>query len=141
MWNMIYPILMVVGANTIYNISCKSAPANINSFAFLTVTYVIATVSSAVMFFLTSDSKQLLTELSKINWAAIALGIAIVGLEVGYIYVYRAGWKIGVASLVTNITLSCVLLAIGFFVYKDVISFRQLLGVCISAVGLFMLIK
>ena len=141
MWNMIWPLLIVVGANTIYNISTKSTPSDVNAFASLATSYFIAMLGSVVMFFLTSDSKNLLVEISKTNWSALALGIAIVGLEFGYICIYRAGWKIGVASLVANISLACVLLLIGLFVYKEVITLKQLLGMGICAIGLMLIVK
>ena len=141
MWNMIWPLLIVIGANTIYNISTKSTPSDVNAFASLATSYFIAMLGSVVMFFLTSDSKNLLVEISKTNWSALALGIAIVGLEFGYICIYRAGWKIGVASLVANISLACVLLLIGLFVYKEVITLKQLLGMGICAVGLMLIVK
>ena len=141
MWNMIWPLLIVVGANTIYNISTKSTPSDVNAFASLATSYFIAMLGSVVMFFLTSDSKNLLMEISKTNWSALALGIAIVGLEFGYICIYRAGWKIGVASLVANISLACVLLLVGLFVYKEVITLKQLLGMGICAIGLMLIVK
>ena len=141
MWNMIWPLLVVVGANTIYNISTKSTPGDVNAFASLATSYFIATIGSVVMFFLTSDSKNLLMEISKTNWSALALGVAIVGLEFGYICIYRAGWKIGVASLVANISLACVLLLIGLFIYKEVITLKQLLGMGICAIGLILIVK
>lgn len=138
---MLWPVLVVVGANTIYNISTKSTPANVNAFASLAMTYVMATLSSVVLFFLTSDSKNLLAELAKTNWTAYALGIAIIGLEFGYICIYRAGWKIGVASLVANISLACVLLVVGYFFYKEVITLKQLLGMGVCAIGLMLIVK
>ena len=141
MWNMLWPVLVVVGANTIYNISTKSTPANVNAFASLAMTYVMATLSSVVLFFLTSDSKNILAELAKTNWTAYALGIAIIGLEFGYICIYRAGWKIGVASLVANISLACVLLVVGYFFYKEVITLKQLLGMGVCAIGLMLIVK
>ncbi|MBR2071731.1 MAG: EamA family transporter [Phascolarctobacterium sp.] len=141
MWNMLWPVLVVVGANTIYNISTKSTPANVNAFASLAMTYVMAALSSVVLFFLTSDSKNLLAELAKTNWTAYALGIAIIGLEFGYICIYRAGWKIGVASLVANISLACVLLVVGYFFYKEVITLKQLLGMGVCAIGLMLIVK
>ena len=141
MWNMIWPLLIVVSANTIYNISTKSTPSDVNAFASLATSYFIAMLGSVVMFFFTSDSKNLLVEISKTNWSALALGIAIVGLEFGYICIYRAGWKIGVASLVANISLACVLLLIGLFVYKEVITLKQLLGMGICAIGLMLIVK
>jgi len=138
---MLWPVLVVVGANTIYNISTKSTPANVNAFASLAMTYVMAALSSVVLFFLTSDSKNLLAELAKTNWTAYALGIAIIGLEFGYICIYRAGWKIGVASLVANISLACVLLVVGYFFYKEVITLKQLLGMGVCALGLMLIVK
>jgi len=141
MWNMLWPVLVVVGANTIYNISTKSTPANVNAFASLAMTYVMAALSSVVLFFLTSDSKNLLAEITKTNWTAYALGIAIIGLEFGYICIYRAGWKIGVASLVANISLACVLLVVGYFFYKEVITLKQLLGMGVCALGLMLIVK
>jgi len=141
MWNMLWPVLVVVGANTIYNISTKSTPANVNAFASLAMTYVMAALSSVVLFFLTSDSKNLLAELAKTNWTAYALGIAIIGLEFGYICIYRAGWKIGVASLVANISLACVLLVVGYFFYKEVVTLKQLLGMGVCALGLMLIVK
>ena len=138
---MLWPVLVVVGANTIYNISTKSTPANVNAFASLAMTYVMAALSSVVLFFLTSDSKNLLAKLAKTNWTAYALGVAIIGLEFGYICIYRAGWKIGVASLVANISLACVLLVVGYFFYKEVITLKQLLGMGVCALGLMLIVK
>ena len=138
---MLWPVMVVVGANTIYNISTKSTPANVNAFASLAMTYVMAALSSVVLFFLTSDSKNLLAELAKTNWTAYALGVAIIGLEFGYICIYRAGWKIGVASLVANISLACVLLVVGYFFYKEVITLKQLLGMGVCALGLILIVK
>ncbi len=141
MWNMLWPILIVVAANTVYNISAKSTPATINSFASLSVTYLIGMLCSIVMYFVTSEHKNLLLELSKANWTAYALGVAIVGLEFGFLCVYRAGWKISVANLVASIALACILLIVGFFLYKETLSLRNMLGMGICAVGLILIAK
>ena len=71
MWNMIWPVLIVVGANTIYNISTKSTPSDVNAFASLATSYFIAMLGSVVMFFLTSDGKNLLVELDLVRLASI----------------------------------------------------------------------
>lgn len=92
--------------------------------------------------FLFSQSREAVSlELSKLNWTAPTLGLAVVALEVGYILTYRAGWKINTASLVTNIALAILLLFIGFLFYGEPITGRKLLGVVICGIGLFFLIK
>lgn len=141
MWNMIWPLLVVVGANTVYNISAKSTPADVNSFASLALSYAIGMILSVVMFFITSDSKNLITELTKTNWTALALGVAIVALEFGYICLYRSGWKISVGTLVANISLACVLLVVGILLYKESVSPRQIIGILFSGVGLVLIAK
>ena len=141
MWNMIWPVLIVVAANTVYNISAKSTPENINSFASLSISYVIAAVCSLVLFFVTSENKNIFAEISKTNWSSLLLGAAIVGLEFGYICIYRAGWKISVASLVANISLACVLLVIGLLLYREVLTLRQGIGMGLCAVGMILLVK
>ena len=93
------------------------------------------------MFFITAENKNLVAELSKTNWTALALGIAIVAQEFGYICNYRAGWKISVATLIANISLACVLLVVGVLLYKEVISLKQVAGIIISAAGLILIAK
>ena len=141
MWNLLWPMLIVICANTVYNISTKSTPADINSFASLAVTYTVAAVSSLLLFFITSENRDLAAELTKTNWTAFALGIAIVALEFGFICIYRAGWKISIASLVANISLACILLLVGVLIYRETISARQVIGMLLSAAGLILIAK
>ncbi len=141
MWNMIWPILIVVGSNTVYNIMTKSTPNDVNPFISLALTYVVAAISCVIMFFATSHNKNIITELSKANFTAWALGLAIVGLEVGYIFIYRAGWKVSSASLVANISLAVILLIVGVVLYKEVISVKQLIGMAVCACGLWLIAK
>lgn len=138
---LIWPILLVVGANSFYNICAKSMPNDINAFASLGVTYFVATILCIIMFFSGGSSLKLTTELAKANWTSIILGISIVALEFGYICIYRAGWKIGVASLVANILLACILLLVGVLLYKEAMSLRQVIGMMICGVGLLLIGK
>lgn len=137
MWSMIWPIALVVGVNVFYHITTKSTPEGVNAFASLTITYLVGAAFSAAAFYLMGNS-DFIGELGKTNWTAWALGAIIVGLEFGTICVYRAGWKISVASLVMNIALACVLLAVGLLVYHETVSLRQGLGVLVCLAGIYL---
>jgi len=141
MLNLLWPIIIVVAANTLYNICAKFTPGEIQPMASLAISYFIAGLVSIILFFITSDSKNLAAELHKTNWATLALGIAIVGLEFGYIYVYRVGWNISTGSLVANISLACILLFLGVFVYKESISLQQILGIALCLLGMTLITK
>ena len=126
MFNYLWPILVVIGANTLYNISAKSTPGNVNLFASLTITYLVAAALSMAGFFTTAQSKNIFVEWGNANWTAIVFGFSILGLEFGYINVYRVGWKLSTGSVVANIGLACVLLLVGILFYKEAISVRQI---------------
>ena len=78
-------------------------------------------------------------ELSKVNWTSIVLALALVGLEVGYVFVYRAGWQVSTASVVANIGLACVLLIVGYFLYRENVSIRQIIGIVVCMFGLVLI--
>lgn len=141
MWQMAWPVLVVVGANTLYHTCAKSTPGDISPFASLALTYLIAGAVSFAMFFVTSGQKNILQEMAKANWATYALSASIVFLEFGYICVYRAGWQVSVASLVCNIAVACILLFVGMLVYQEVITPRQLAGILVCGAGLFLISK
>lgn len=141
MLQMLWPILIVIGANTLYHTCAKSTPADISPFASLALTYLIAGIVSVVMFFLTSGQKNLLQEVSKANWATIVLSASIVFLEFGYIYAYRVGWKISAASLVGNISVSCILIFVGLLFFKETITPKQIAGIAVCLAGLLLINK
>jgi drug/metabolite transporter (DMT)-like permease len=55
--------------------------------------------------------------------------------------VYRVGWPVSIASLVSNLAVACVLLFVGLLFYKEAISVRQLLGIFVCFAGLFLINK
>ena len=112
--NSLYPLLMVIAANTFYNISAKSMPENIDPLAGLTVTYFFAMITSIIFYYLIGSGGNAFVEFQKVNWTSYLLGFSIVFLELGYILVYRAGWAINIASLIANIGLALVLVFVGF---------------------------
>lgn len=141
MWNMLWPLLLIVASNTFYHICAKSVPEEAHAFGALTVTYLIGAAVSAAIFVLSVKPANVLTELGKVNWASLVLGFAIVGLEAGNVFLYRAGWKISAGSLSTNICLAIVLLFVGYFLFHEQITARQLIGVAVCAAGLLLITK
>ncbi len=69
----------------------------------------------------------------------MVLGFAVVGLEAGYVYLYRAGWKVSKGSLTANICLAGALLVVGALMYHERISLRQVVGAVVCALGLYLM--
>ena len=138
-WNLIWPILIVILSNTFYNICMKSMPSDVNPFGALMVTYLVAAIISAIIFVYAVGPSNVVFELSKINWTSIILAIAVVGLEVGYVFVYRAGWAVSTASVVANIGLACVLIGVGYLLYREIVSLNQIIGIIVCMAGLILI--
>ena len=114
-------------------------PSDVNPFGALMVTYLGAAIISAIIFSYTVGPSNVVGEMSKVNWTSVVLALAIVGLEVGYVFVYRAGWSVSTASVVANVGLACVLLVVGYMLYRENISFNQILGIVICMIGLILI--
>ena len=139
MWSMIWPLAMVVLSNCLYNICTKSTPQNANAFLSLTVTYLIAAAITASVFFLHGYHGNLITQVKQLNWTAPVLALTLIGLEFGYICVYRAGWKMSVCSITGNTCLAFALLIIGALLYQEVITLKQVVGMAVCVLGLILI--
>ncbi|MBE6752840.1 MAG: hypothetical protein E7559_00550 [Ruminococcaceae bacterium] len=135
------PVIVVVLSNTLYHISAKSAPAEINPFASLSVTYLVGAVASLLMYFVTRTEGSLFDEYHHLNWSSFVLGIAIVGLEAGFLYMYRMGWEISTGQIVTSAVLAAVLIVVGWLFYHEALTLTKVAGIAVCLVGLYLINK
>ena len=138
---MFWPILLIVGADIVYQICAKSTPAAIDPLASLSVTYAVGAVVSAALYFLLGRGGSLVREYTHLNWTAIALGVAIVGLEVGSIYLYKVGWTVSTGPLVKNICVMVAIVLLGALVYRETITPTKLVGIIICLIGVVIINK
>ena len=136
MFAYIWPMALLLLSNTVYQICAKSVPEDINPFASLTVTYMVAAAASTVLFFTLHRGSSLPEEYSRLNWAPFILGIVIVGLEAGWIYAYQAGWQVSTGFIVQSAFLAVALLFVGYLLYHEALTWNKLLGVAICIIGL-----
>ena len=136
MFHYVWPIALVVLSNVVYQICAKSLPNGMNPFASLTITYMVGTLCSVVMYFVSSQNGNLIQEYSKTNWAPFVFGVVLVGLETGWIYAYKAGWQVSTASIVQSAFLAAALIFVGWLLYKEALTWNKMIGVFICLVGL-----
>lgn len=137
----IFSIVMIVASNILYNICQKSTPKGANPFSALLVTYLAAAVLTIVASFFYKTDKGFIESFKDLNWTSVVLGIAIVGLEFGYLLAYRAGWNISIGSLVANIILALLLIPVGIIFYKEGFEPHKIVGVGLCIVGLIVINK
>ena len=131
-----WPIGLIVTSNIFYHICSKQTPQAVHPLASLTVTYLVGALISAALFFLLNRGGSLLGEYRQINWTAFVLGLAIVGLELGCIYMYKLGWNINTGHLTHSALLAIALLFVGYFLYHEALTPSKLLGVVLCLLGI-----
>ena len=104
-----------------------------------TITYLIGAAISTAIFFVTSKGGNILQEWSNANWTMFLLGLSIVGLEAGSIYMYRVGWNINTGYIVKSCFLAAALLIVGYLLYKEQISATKIAGIAVCMIGLFLI--
>ena len=139
MFSYIWPLALVVLSNVLYQICAKSVPNGMHPLASLTVTYTVSAVVSLVLFFVLNRGGNLFKEYAKLNWAPLVFGVVLVGLEVGFIYAYKAGWAVSTAQIVQSAVLAVALLFVGFFLYREPVHWNKIVGVAICLAGLFVI--
>ena len=139
MLSYIWPIALVVLSNVVYQICAKSVPEDMDPLASLTVTYLVSAAASGILFLILNRGGSLLREYSRLNWAPFVFGIVLVGLEVGYIYAYKAGWQVSTASIVQSAFLAAALLLVGTLLYREALTWNKLTGIALCLIGLVFL--
>lgn len=79
--------------------------------------------------------------LSTLNWASYALGATIVGVELGFLLAYRAGWDISVGAVVANALLTAILVPIGLFMFRESLSWSKILGILLCVAGVVLIAR
>ena len=139
MFSYIWPIALVVLSNTVYQVCAKSVPEGMNPLASLTVTYLIGAAVSCAMYYILNRDANLFREIRLTNWAPVVLGFVIVGLEVGFIYAFRAGWQVGVTQIVTSAMVAVILIFVGYLLYHEAITWNKIAGIIICVAGLVLI--
>ena len=132
------PITVAVFANVLYHVASKSIPAEQNAFMGLVVNYATALIASAILFFMTPHEK-ILVEAARSNWACVLMGLAITGVEVSFVMIYRAGGKLSTAALVVNILIALAMLGVGGIFYHEPITPQKIFGAALCIAGVVML--
>lgn len=136
--NYIWPLALVIASNVMYQVCAKSVPGELNPFVSLTVTYSLGAVLSLVLFFVLNRNADIVAEYRKMNWTSFLMGLSVVGLEVGYIYTYKAGWSLSTAQIIQAAILAIILIFVGYFAFKESFTWNKIVGilVCVAGLGL-----
>ena len=132
--------LTVIGM-VLYHLSQKSVPHDANPFLVVVVAYTVGIVLCLPFAVALPGKKSLIESVKASNWAVFTLGAAAALIELGFLLAYRTGWRISIANTATNAAAAMVLIPIGLFVFREQLSWRNLVGLVFCLLGLALVVR
>ena len=138
---MVWPIAIVVLGNVLYHLGQRAIPREANAVVATLAAYLVAMIGTMATIPLLARDVQLSSAWRVLNWSTVLVGIGIVGVELGFLLAYRAGWVLGNASLTANVCVAVILLAVGALVFREPLSATRLTGVGVCLLGLWLVTR
>jgi drug/metabolite transporter (DMT)-like permease len=132
-------IALTIISSGLYHFSQKEIPAGVHPIVSVIVTYAVSLALCFVLLFFIRPEQGIWQAVKQLNWASYVLALSLIGLEVGFLLAYRAGWNIGLAAVLVNVVASLMLVPIAIFFFHDKLSWINIAGVLVCLIGLMML--
>ncbi len=129
---------LAIAATVAYHVILKLTPAGANPLLSLMVTYGAVTVLFGAVLALGPGEFGWRDEVRHVNWTALALAVAIIGLDLGFILLYRSGFEVSLGALVTQTAAAMLLVGIGVLVFRERLSLANGLGIVLCLAGLWL---
>lgn len=129
-------IAVTVASNVLYHIAQKLMPSTANPILALLVAYLAAAAICALLLPLFPLGTSLPLAIRQLNPASLGLALAIVGLELGFLMAYRAGWRITTAGLISNTAVGILLVPVGVAFFRERLTLTNTVGILVCLIGL-----
>jgi len=133
------PLGLTIVSNVVYHLAQKSVPRNADPMLSLVVTYIVALVVTLVFLLMGGLPKE--ASFRTLNWATVATGVAIVGVEIGFLLAYRAGLHVSLGAVTSNVAVALVMLPLGVMLFREHLSPANLAGLVLCLGGLALIVR
>lgn len=118
-----------------YQYFIKHVPSSINPIVSILAMYIAVLIFSAALLPLFPCEGGLLKSVRQLNWLQLALAVSVIMVELGFLLMYRYGWQLGMASIITGAFSNTLLVGIGMAVLGEKLSIFKLIGIFLCILG------
>ena len=132
-------LLLAIVTTVGYHLVMKLTPAAVNPFLSLAASYTLGAAVFLACYALAPDAPPLREALKPLNWTVFGLVIAVVGLDVGFLMLYRTGFDVSLGQILTQSGAALILLVAGVALFREKLSVANLAGVALCVVGFWLI--
>jgi drug/metabolite transporter (DMT)-like permease len=140
-------MVLVVVSNVLYHAAQKSVPRAADPLLASAAAYLVALPLAALVWLAlwlarpVAEREALADALRQLNWSSVAIGAAILGVEVGFLLAYRAGWNVSLAAAAANAALMVALVPVGVLAFRERLSATNVTGLVLCLAGIVLLTR
>ena len=131
---------LIIASLVGYQLAQRTMPTGANPFAVISIAYVLGIIACA--FLAPGVGKPIgPADVALLrHWPVWVLAGSVVGIELGYLLAYRAGWPLATTTGITYTASMVLLAAIGAACFAEGISLRRAAGVVLAIGGVWLLV-
>lgn len=127
-------LVAIVGA-VAYQFFIKRVPGEINPIVSVMGMYVAVLILGGILLPLFPPEGGLRNQIRQLNWIQLALAVAVMMIELGFLLMYRNGWSLSTGNIVTGVFINIGLVGLGIALLGEKICPVNIIGIILSIVG------
>ena len=128
-------IVGVVG----YQYFVKRIPSTINPIVSIAGMYIGVLVITAFLLPIIPNEGGLLKHFRQLSWIQLALAVSVVMAELGFLLMYRYGWQLSTANIVTGVFVNTILVGLGLALLGEKINVFNAVGIVLCILGVVLI--
>lgn len=132
-------IFLAVISIAVYHLFQKSISPTIHPIITLIISYSISLAFCFFLILFFPLKKDIVTELKQANWATYLLGIAIFGIELGYLLAYRSGGKLSLVNPISMTASTILITSAGILFFRESMTSVKIMGIIFCVLGVALL--
>ncbi|HRJ56500.1 MAG TPA: hypothetical protein PK152_01420 [Anaerolineales bacterium] len=119
-----------------YQYFVKRVPISLNPVVSVMGIYAVMLALCAILLPFFPVEGGLLKHVRQLNWLQLALAVSVFMIELGFLLMYRHGWKLSMGNLVTGAIVNVALVGLGITLLGEKVSAINFIGIALSILGL-----
>lgn len=137
---MFYLSAFLAIAGTIsYHFLLKLVPGSLNPMVSVLGIYAAALSLGLVLLPLFGTQGGVAQQIRQLSWVQIALALSVLMIELGFLLMYRHGWRLSTGNVVTGVVINMGLAGLGVTLFREQLSNANAVGVALCVVGVALL--